>query len=67
MLLPQPRICEFDYSGLLQATPKEELEMLALQLDKGILTLDEVRRIRNLPPLPTSAADAADPSEDTAE
>jgi len=50
-LLPRPQLCEFDYSGLLQSSPKEELDMLALQLDKGILTVDEVRRIRNLPPL----------------
>lgn len=50
-LLSRPTICEYDYSGLLQSSPREELEMLALQLDKGILTVDEVRRIRNLEPL----------------
>lgn len=50
-LLPSPRFVEFDYAGLFQGSPKEELEMLKLQLDAGILTKDEARAIRNLPPL----------------
>lgn len=57
-LLTRPTICEYDYSGLLQSSPKEELEMLALQLDKGILTIDEVRRIRNLEPLAEPVTEA---------
>lgn len=43
---------EFDYKGLLQGTPKEEIELLILQRDAGLLTTDEVRGIMNLPPLP---------------
>lgn len=49
--LPQGQFVEFDYAGLLQGTPKDEIELLIAQKDAGILTVDEVRRIRNLPPL----------------
>lgn len=51
-LLTRPVIAEYDYAGLLQSTPEVELDMLVKQLESGILTLDEVRRIRNLPSLP---------------
>lgn len=57
-LLPDNQFCEFDYSGLLQGSPKEEIELLIAQKDAGILTVDEVRRIRNLPPL--GAAESKD-------
>jgi len=50
-LLPQPRFCEFDYKGLLQGTPKDEIDLLKTQLDAGILTKDEARAILNRPPL----------------
>lgn len=50
-LLPNKQLCEYDYAGLLQGSPQEELDMLIKQLDAGILTVDEVRRIRNLEPL----------------
>lgn len=49
-LLPRPQFCEFDFKGLLQGTPKDELELLALQIDKNILDVDEARAILNLPP-----------------
>lgn len=75
-LLPNKQLAEYDYAGLLQGSVQEELDMLIKQLDAGILTVDEVRRIRNLPPLPagstgtpTAAAaggDAAD-TEETAD
>lgn len=51
MLLPQPRFCEFDMSGLVQGTPAEEIALLISQVEAGILTDDEARAIRNLPPL----------------
>jgi HK97 family phage portal protein len=57
-LLSRSQFCEFDYSGLLQSSPEVEIQMLALQLDKGMLTLEEVRKIRNLAPL--TAAEAPD-------
>lgn len=50
-LLTRPTSCEYDYAGLLQGSPQEELEMLIAQVDARILTVNEARRIRNLPPL----------------
>jgi phage portal protein BeeE len=49
--LPPGQFVEFDYAGLLQGTPEKEIRLLIEQKDAGILTLPEVRRIRNLPPL----------------
>lgn len=58
-LLANPRSCEFEMAGLLQGTPAEEIELLIRQMEAGILTADEVRAIRNLPPLPAGEAPAA--------
>lgn len=55
-LLSRPTFCEFDYAGLLQGTPEVELDMLIKQKEAEILTADEIRRIRNLPPLPAGEA-----------
>ena len=49
--LPVGTFCEFDYKGLLQGTPAEEMTLLIAQKEAGILTVDEVRRVMNLPPL----------------
>lgn len=57
-LLSRPTFCEFEYAGLLQGTPEVELDMLIKQKDAGILTVDEIRRIRNMPALPAAAAPA---------
>lgn len=54
MLLPRPQHVEFDYSGLLQGTPSEEIALLIQQVEAGLLTVDEARAIRNLPPLPAA-------------
>jgi HK97 family phage portal protein len=68
-LLPNKQLAEYDYAGLLQGSTQEELTQLIAQLDAGILTVDEVRRIRNLPPLPpassavTSVGEGADNQE----
>ena len=59
-LLSRPTFCEFDYAGLLQGTPEVELAMLIDQVAAGLLSPDEARRIRNLPPLPAPA-----PAEET--
>lgn len=56
--LPADQFCEFDYAGLLQGTPAEEIQLLIAQVDAGLLTIDEARKIRNLPPL-TAAQKAA--------
>ena len=60
-LLPNKQLCEYDYAGLLQGSAQEELNMLIAQVGAGILTVDEARAIRNLPPL---AAPAEEPSEE---
>lgn len=50
-LLPSSRFVEFDYSGLLQGTPQSEVKLLIEQVNGGLLTPNEARRIRNLPPV----------------
>lgn len=49
--LPKGQFVEFDYKGLLQGTPAQEIELLIAQKDAGVLTVDEVRKVLNLPPL----------------
>ena len=49
--LPRGQFVEFDYAGLFQGTPAQEIELLLKQVEGGLLTVDEARRIRNLPPL----------------
>lgn len=51
-LVANPKFVEFDYSGLLQPSPEQEIDLLLRQIDTGLLTLNEARRIRNLPPVP---------------
>lgn len=50
-LLSRPTTCEFDYAGLLQPSPDEEIHLLIEQYQAGVITLDEYRRIRNMAPL----------------
>lgn len=50
-ILPPDHVAEFDYAGLLQGSPKDEIELLIEQVKAGLLTKDEARAIRNLPPL----------------
>lgn len=54
-LLPDPQFVEFDYHGLLQGTPTQEIELLIKQVDAGLLSADEARAVLNLPPLPPSS------------
>lgn len=61
-LLPRPRFVEFDFAGLERGSPAEEIQLLITQIQAGLLTVDEARAIRNLPPLqagPTPAQQAA--------
>lgn len=51
-LLPRPVSCEYEFAGLLRGTPEQEINLLLAQIAGGLLTVDEARRIRNLPPLP---------------
>lgn len=58
LVLSRPTICEFEYAGLLQPAPEVEIPLLLQQVAGGLLTMDEARRIRNLPPIPAGAAPA---------
>ncbi len=64
-LLPQPRFVEFDYAGLLQPSPETEIPLLIAQVQAGLMTANEARRIRGMDPvpggdsLPTSSGTAA--------
>lgn len=51
-LLPAPRFAEFDYAGLERPTPEQEIRLLIEQVEGGLLTVNEARHIRNLPPVP---------------
>ncbi|WP_053205846.1 phage portal protein [Jiangella muralis] len=49
--LSDPMFCEFEYAGLERPTPEQEIDLLIKQVQGGILTANEARRIRNLPPI----------------
>lgn len=52
-LLARPRWVEFDFAGLERPSPDKEIELLLRQTGgRPILTVNEARRIRNLPPVP---------------
>lgn len=42
---------EFEYAALLQGTPEDEINLLNAEIASGLVTVDEARAIRNLPPL----------------
>jgi HK97 family phage portal protein len=66
-LLQSSKKCEFDYTAFLQPDPETEIGLLIDQVDAGLLTINEARRIRNLPPLPGGDVitdDSADDSPD---
>jgi HK97 family phage portal protein len=48
--LPEGQFVEFDYKGLLQGTPAEEIALVIQQLDAGLISLDYATRVLNLPP-----------------
>lgn len=50
-LLPTKRFAEFDYSGFLRPSPAEEIDLLIKQVAGGVLTRNEARAVRNLPPI----------------
>jgi HK97 family phage portal protein len=52
LLVPGARKAEFDYAQLLAPAPEDEIRLLLEQLNGGAITPNEMRRIRNLPPLP---------------
>jgi len=50
-LLPSPRFVEFDYAGLLQPAPEQEIPLLIAQVAAGLMTPNEARRIRGMDPI----------------
>lgn len=52
-LLPPARTAEFDYSAFVKPSPEDEIRLLIDQVNSGLLTLNEARQIRNMPPVPT--------------
>lgn len=51
LIKPSNRWTEFDFIALERPSPDKEIELLLKQTGKPFLTVDEARRIRNLPPL----------------
>lgn len=51
-LLSNPRFVEFDFHGLYEGTPDEEDASLIALVGAGILTANEARAVKQLPPLP---------------
>jgi HK97 family phage portal protein len=48
-LLVPGKVAEFDYSAFIQPSPEDEIRLLIEQVNSGLLTLNEARRIRNMP------------------
>lgn len=55
--IPAAKKAEFDYSQFVAPSPEDEIKLLIEQVNNGLLTLNEARRIRNLSPLDTPDAD----------
>ncbi|MGC4942134.1 phage portal protein [Kribbella sp. DT2] len=58
-LLSKNQFAEFDFAGLERANPTDEIRLLIEQVKGGLLTLNEARAIRNLPPVPNGDTVAA--------
>lgn len=50
-LVAGSKIVEFDFSALLAPAPEEEIGLLLDQVNGGLITANEARRIRNMPPI----------------
>lgn len=50
-LLTGPTFCEFEYAGLERPTPEQEIDLLVKQVQAGLMTVNEARKIRNMPPI----------------
>jgi HK97 family phage portal protein len=51
-LLPRPRFVEHDFHGLERPDPATEVDLLVKETDGGLRTLNEARKVLNLPPVP---------------
>ncbi len=59
--LPFPDFVEFDYKGLLQGTPKDEIDLLLAEVGGGLLERNEARAIINRPPSEEAIPNATQP------
>jgi HK97 family phage portal protein len=50
-LFPTGRYLEFEFAGLERPTPEQEIDLLIRQVQAGLLTVNEARAIRNMPPI----------------
>lgn len=71
-LIANPRRrAEFDYATFVKPSPEDEIKLLIDQVNSGLLTLNEARKARNLPPVdggdiprtPAGAAPAQTPAK----
>lgn len=46
------RQAEFDYATFVKPSPEDEINLIVAQMNSGLLTPNEARKARNLPPLP---------------
>lgn len=51
-LLPAGRTAEFDYTAFVRPSPEDEVNLLLDQVREGLITPNEARAVRNLPPMP---------------
>lgn len=65
-LLPRPQFARFNFDALLRADLKSRYESHAIALQQGFKTVDEVREIEDLPPLPESEESVLDPEAQAA-
>ncbi|MCV7068330.1 phage portal protein [Mycolicibacterium farcinogenes] len=56
-LLTGSKKVEFDYTAFVQPSPETEIGLLIDQVEAGLLTKDEARAIRNMPPLTQAQKD----------
>lgn len=50
-VLPTTKLAEFDYTAFVKPSPEVEIPLLIQQVNGGLLTVNEARRVRNLPPV----------------
>ncbi len=60
-LYVQGGFCEFEYDGLLEPNPQQQSDLLIAQVEAGLRTVNEARKVLNLPPVPDGDAISATP------
>lgn len=50
-VLGGPLFAEFDFAGMERPTPEQEIDLLIKQVQAGLITVNEARKIRNMPPI----------------